>query len=140
MPSRAEYRNAAEEHLRGGIACHQAGAYNSAHYLFGHSVECIIRAFGASEDRVHNLRRQLEISGYENIVPSNRQQEFTTMFQEIESRWRSPDRFEDAGLLTRNLNRRGVTIGVKGDKLKENSARMLTAAQTVVGLGVERWK
>lgn len=139
MPTRAEYRNAAEEHLGGGIACHLSGSYLSAHYLFGHAVECILRAYGATEDRTHDLRREFASSTYELVLPVGRKEALVGAFEEVALRWRSPDRFEDATSLIRRLNRIGATKNVKGDKLKTHSARMSEAAATVVELGLERW-
>ena len=139
MASRADFRDAAGEHLRTGIGLHDHGRYISAHYLFGLAVECILQAHGGVKDQRHNIQRQYTSATYESIIPDGERGPIALALNEIESRWRSRERYESPRSLPKKLNDRGASYNKKGDKLKQNSAAMKNASYVIVDLGVRTW-
>jgi hypothetical protein len=139
MASRADFRDAASEHLKAGILCHDHGGYISAHYLFGLAVECILQAHGGIKDRSHNIQRQYSSSTFESIIPADERWPISLALNEIELRWRNRERYDSPRSLTKKLNDRGASYNKKGDKLKQSSATMKDAARAIVNLGVRTW-
>jgi hypothetical protein len=140
----AEYRVAAEEHLRAAACCHIDGNYLSCHYLSGLSVECILRAYRWQINSLwsgrHNLVVLFREAEFDKFVPASLIDEMSEHFGLITSRWANDHRYASPKKLLRQLNNLHALKNVKGDKMKKNSQEMYDAAEFIFGIGKERWK
>jgi HEPN domain-containing protein len=139
----ADYREAAVNNLEAAVSAHELGLYVVSHYLSGLAVECLLRAYrwriDPKWDGRHNLARLLLESGLNQIVSAAAQDEFAKHFTEVARRWRSEHRYSSNAKMIRFLNDLHATVNVKGDKLKENSRIMLSAANYLLGLSERKW-
>ena len=140
----AEYRAAAEEHLQAAFFCYQKGGHLACHYLCGLAVECILRAYrwqiDTSFDGRHVLPQLYLAADFDRIVPQPLVKSTALAFDTIFERWSYTHRYASPAKLLKHLNGIRATSNVKGDKLKNNSARMYEATELIVGLGNEKWK
>jgi hypothetical protein len=118
--------------------------YSSAIYLAGVAVECILRAYrlrvDPEFDSRHDLRRLLSASGLQAYVPEKRRADVGAALGDVWARWRNDYRYASDDRVLRDLRARGLTLGIRGDPLKENSRLVFEKAHELVGLGVARWK
>lgn len=91
-------------------------------------------------DARHDLRQLLTASGLQNYVPAKRRAEVAAALGDVWSRWRNDYRYASDDRILRDLRDRQLTLGIKGDALKESSRRVLEKAHELVGLGEARWK
>lgn len=140
----AEYRAAAEDHLRAAGVCHRDGNYVTCHYLCGLCVECILRAYrwkvNGDWDGRHVLPKLYREAKFDELITSKQIEEMADRFGTITSRWANNHRYTSQTKLQRHLNDIGATINVKGDKLKQNSQEMYDAAEFIFGIGKTKWK
>jgi hypothetical protein len=108
------------------------------------AVECILRAYRVRDDPEfhgrHDLRQLLGASGLQDYVPEKRRAEVAVALGEVWARWRNDYRYASDDRVLRDLRARGLTLGIKGDPLKDNSRRIFEKAHELVGMGVARWK
>ncbi len=139
-----EYRWAALARIGAAERLHASAMYASAIYLAGVAVECILRAYrlrvDPEFDRRHDLRQLLSASGLQDYVPVKRRAEVGAALGDVWARWRNDYRYASDERVLRDLRDRGLTLGIKGDPLKDNSRRVFEKAHELVGLGVARWK
>lgn len=139
-----DYRWAAVERVQAAARLHATESYSTAIYLAGVAVECILRAYRVRDDPQfdsrHDLQDLLTASGLQNYVPEKRREAVAAALGEVWARWRNDYRYASDDRVLRDLRDRKLTVGIKGDQLKENSRRVLESAYTLVGMGVARWK
>jgi HEPN domain-containing protein len=139
-----EYRWAALARIRAAEQLHEAAIYASAIYLAGVAVECILRAYRVRKDPEfdsrHDLRELLSASGLQDYVPEKRRAQVAAALGDVWARWRNDYRYASDDRVLRDLRDRGLTLGIKGDPLRDNSRRVFEKAHELVGMGVARWK
>ena len=139
-----DYRWAAFDRIGSAEALHAAERYAAAIYLAGVAVECMLRAYRVRVDPEfdarHDLMQLLTSSGLQDYVPAKRRAEVAGALGDVWSRWRNDYRYASDDRVLRDLRDRGLTLGIKGDPLKENSRHVLAQALALVGLGGARWK
>jgi hypothetical protein len=139
-----EYRWASLDRIGAAGALHRAAHYGAAIYFAGVAVECMLRAYRTRVDPEfdarHDLSQLLNASGLQNYVPEKRRAEVAAALGDVWSRWKNDYRYASDDRVLRDLRDRGLTLGIKGDPLKENSRRVYEKAFELVGLGEARWK
>ena len=139
-----DYRWAAQERVEAANHLHAAAKYATAIYLAGVAVECILRAYRVRDDphfdSRHDLQHLLMASGLQKYVPEKRREAVAAALGDVWARWRNDYRYAADDRVLRDLRDRKLTVGIKGDQLKENSRRVLDRAYELVGIGVARWK
>ena len=139
-----DYHWAAQERVSSARRLHDTKDHAAAVYWAGIGVECILRAYRVRTDPEfdsrHDLSDLLKLSGLESFVPEKRRQEVAAALGDVWSRWKNDYRYASADRLLRAWRTAGLTLGIRGDPLKENARIVVEAAEELVGLGVARWK
>ena len=139
----AEYRKASEEHLSGAIHCHLNGDYLTCHYLCGLAVECILLAYrwkiDSSWNGRHALPKLYKEARFDGLVRDKESSDMAVKFLAITSRRSNTHRYTSPAKLEKFLNERGATRNLKRNKLKANASEMLSAADFIVKIGINKW-
>lgn len=114
-----------------------------AHYVAGLSVECLFRAYRRLEtdefDERHELR-DLVRTFYRRLESEQLNRQIVgEALGTVVARWLNNHRYRSEDELRKFLKRRLLDRRIKGDFLKENSRRIVDAAQTIVGIGDAQW-
>jgi len=141
------YRYAAEERLKEALDLQEQGYYVMAHFLSGLAVECILRAYRfrvtpnpTDFDEKHDLKNLYRRSGFQDLIPHRRREEFEGGLAYVAKVWRNEHRFASATVLRAHLSRIKLFLKIKhGDILKENGRRMIGFATLLVAGGREIW-
>lgn len=119
------------------------GSLSASIYLAGVAVECILRAYRMKRDPEfdsrHDLADLLKASGFVGFVPEKRTREVSAALGDVWSRWKNEYRYASDRRVLRDLKRRGLTDGVKGDQLKECARTVVERAFELINVGVARW-
>jgi HEPN domain-containing protein len=150
------YRASLERIRQASILYREEESYALAIYLAGVAVECMLRAFKMRKDPTfderHDLRRLFRVSGMMEIRPESLKssglsedqvnrylRELQASLSEIYSLWRNDFRFASEKRLRAHLKHLRLERGVRGDFLKANAGKLLSAAQTFINKGVMQW-
>lgn len=141
------YRYAAEERLKEALDLQDLGHYVMSHFLSGLAVECIFRAYRfrvtpnpTDFDEKHDLNNLYRRSGFQDLIPHRRREEFEGGLAYVAKVWRNEHRFASAASLRAHLSRIKLFLKIKhGDILKENGRRMIDFATLLVARGRETW-
>lgn len=144
MPLNADdYRRGALERIGAARQLHDRGRFASAICLGGIAVECILRAYrcrvNPEFDARHDLHVLFTTSGFLDTVPDGQRRRLTAAVGDVWARWRNDYRYADDVAVLRDLRARRLTVGIRGDQLKENSRIVMESAHVIVGSGVGRW-
>ncbi len=134
------------------------GNYAVTMYVAGLAVECLLRAFmlrrgkTAFESR-HNVlllvkesgmlavdRDRLEEKGLTSAQIENHEKELWASVNDVFILWHNNYRFASEARLLAHLKKMKLYEGVRGDPLKANALRLLTAAQRFIDRGVLQWR
>ena len=133
------YRAAAVEHASAACSLYSLGRYVLSHYVAGLAVECIFRAYKCRIDPVfdehHNLNQLAKGAHFYDVV-QGRTREVQAALDVVVALWVNYHRFRSEKALRAFLKERKLDRGIRGDFVKENSRRIVDAAQAVVLLGV----
>jgi HEPN domain-containing protein len=158
-PFRPEhYFRAALERMRQAQFLYQDGdSFALAMYIAGLAVECMLRAFKGKRDPTfdekHDLRRLFTASGLLYLDPADFERrglsqaeikeyahELRAGVTEIYLLWSNDYRYAAEERLRAHLKKIGeLRRGIKGDLLKANARRLLTAAERFINRGARLW-
>ena len=137
------YLIAAQEHLGLAAALLRGNHYSVAHYFAGVAVECILRAHSVSPSGTFDSSHSIEYwARKSNLLPGGTEEaktEFRAALDEVNARWRANQRYMTAKMMDAYLHSTGLDK-IRGDKIKYSSKRLFELANSVVEVGVEKWK
>jgi HEPN domain-containing protein len=137
------YKAAAEEHVLAARELYELRRYALAFYVSGLAVECMLRAYRVRIDPVfdarHDLQRLFEDAHFGHGLDEQRLMAAWSGLATVVARWSNDHRYRGEEALRRYLKRAALDRGIKGDFLKENARRIISAATELVSIGVQRW-
>jgi hypothetical protein len=144
MPSTADtYRDAAKEHLARAQELFSSEQHFLSHYLSGLAVECHLRAYLRRRtdefDARHDLQELAKQSGFFDIVPSGRANDFSAKFSTLNLRWRSNQRYYSEREFLDYMTTIKAEFHTKGDRWKNLSRAVLNLAYDVINQGEAKW-
>lgn len=121
-----------------------AGNYALSMYTAGLAVECMLRAFMlllAKESGILILGRdKLKVKGLTDEQLEEHEKTLWASLNDVFFLWRNSYRFASEARLLSHIKRMKLYEGVKGDPVKANALRLLSAAQRFMEKGVLQWR
>lgn len=143
MSNADDYREAAESHIQAAREMYSARHFVQAIYLSGLAVECLFRAFRARRnlifDERHDLWELARSSKILDLVPEGATTYFAGALATVTARWLNSHRYLGERGMRRFLKEHRLDRRIKGDFLKENARRILSAAFDIVNVGLNKW-
>ncbi len=140
----ADYVEAAKERLSNARLLYEAAQYSFALYASGVAVESLLRAYIAQKEPIleaaHNLPLLLRTSRLRNLVTLEEGQQVSESVSILSRRWKNDLRYTSNNRLRRRLKQQQLDRGIRGDFLKENCRIAIDMAETVLRIGVAKWK
>lgn len=139
------YRDAAKEHLERAQNLFNDGSYFLAHYMSGLAVECHLRAWRYRATKEfesrHDLRLLAKESGFNNLIPTARDKEFSSMFGVLNLRWRSNHRYYSERQLLDYWSSSEVKaeFNVRGERWKNAARTILDYSYEIIKQGEIKW-
>lgn len=141
------YRDAAKEHLGRADQLWDEEQYFLAHYVAGLAVECHLRAYlrqvTKEFDARHDLNGLAKESGFYDIVPAKRVENFSVKFSLLNARWRSNHRYYSERQFLDYMNQPNAQaqedIQARGDKWKNLSRTVVSTAHDIINQGEAKW-
>jgi HEPN domain-containing protein len=137
------YRAAASEHITAAQELYFSRRYGLCFYVAGLAVECILRAYIVRRkpqfDARHDIRMLFRDSGLSDGLRDRQKDQLNANVGLISVLWENQHRFRSEFSLRRFLKSGFHDRGIRGDLLKENARRLISAATQVVLSGENKW-
>jgi HEPN domain-containing protein len=134
----------------------QGSSYALSMYVAGLAVECLLRAFKLKRDPTfderHDLLRLFHSCGMLDVDEAILHEQGLSLHEArrfvrerhaavvaVCTLWANDYRFASEDRLRSHLKRIRLDRGVRGDYLKENTRKLLTAAGKLIDMGVAQW-
>ncbi len=138
------YMDAAREHIDSARQLHERERFPLAMYVAGLAVESMLRAYKRRHtqelDERHDLRKLSKAAKIVDNLPPSRTLGYGLHLGVVATHWTNLHRFRSEAALRKWLWQQKLSIGIKGDVLKELSRKLLNASFTIVSIGEETWK
>lgn len=134
------YFDAARERAETSRRLFSAKDYVAAIYLAGVAAESMLRAYRVRFEPAFDARHDLlELARTSNLdVPDRLKPQLGEALGHVWARWKNGYRYVSAARLTNDLRKRKLAPK-RGDILEHNARIAVSAALTIVALGVTQW-
>ena len=139
-----DYVDAAQERLSNANLLYEAAQYSFALYAAGVAVESLLRAYivrtDPKFDAAHDLHVLMKTSNLRCLATPSEYQQLGAAIVDLFGRWRNDLRYTSNARLKRQLKKKKMDRGIRGDFVKENCRAAIEMATSILKIGVTKWK